>query len=78
MSSDEAREAFEQVLALGVRPVDTAPLLREAWTMRHNVTIADALYIVLCRRLQVALVTGDVRLAKAPGLGVEVLTASSP
>jgi predicted nucleic acid-binding protein len=41
--------------------------------MRHNVTVADALYGVIARRLGVPLVTGDVRLAKAPGLGVEML-----
>jgi predicted nucleic acid-binding protein len=58
--------AFDQLLALRVRRVDTAPLLREAWNMRANVTVADA--------LDVALVTGDVRLAQAPGLGVHVLT----
>lgn len=28
--------------------------------MRHNVTIADALYVVVARRLEVALVTGDL------------------
>jgi len=39
--------------------------------------VADALYVVIARRLQVALVTGDSRLARAPGLGVSVLTSTS-
>jgi len=36
--------------------------------MRQNVTVADALYVVVARRLEVALVTGDLRLAQAPGV----------
>ncbi len=78
LTPDEAQSALDQLLALRVRRVDTAPLLREAWSMRHNVTVADALYVVVARRLEVALVTGDLRLAQAPGLGVDVLTPSSP
>lgn len=78
LTVDDAQAALDQLLALRVRRVDTAPLLREAWSMRHNITMADALYVVLARRLDVALVTGDVRLAQAPGLGVDVLTSLSP
>jgi len=78
LTPDDAQAALDQLLALGVRRVDTAPLLREAWSLRHNVTVADALYVVVARRLEVALVTGDLRLAQAPGLGVDVLTPSSP
>ena len=75
LTAADAQTAFEQMLALRVRRVDTAPLLREAWSMRANVTVADALYVVIARRLDVALVTGDVRLAQAPGLRVHVLTS---
>ncbi len=74
----DAQVALDQLLALRVRRVDTSPLLREAWSMRHNVTMADALYVVIARRLDVALVTGDLRLTQAPGLGVDVLTSASP
>jgi predicted nucleic acid-binding protein len=75
LTTTEAHTALDQMLALRVRRVDTAPLLREAWNMRANVTVTDALYVVIARRLDVALVTGDVRLAQAPGLGVHVLTS---
>lgn len=78
VSPTDAQAALEHLLALRVRRVDTSPLLLEAWGMRHNVTVADALYVVIARRLDVPLVTGDVRLAKAPGLGVEVLGFPSP
>lgn len=76
ISSDEARQAFEHLLALRVRRVDTLPLVREAWALRHNVTIGDGLYVVLARRLDIPLVTGDVRLTKAPHLGIDILTAT--
>jgi predicted nucleic acid-binding protein len=75
LTATDTQTAFDQMLALRVRRVDTAPLLREAWSMRPNVTVADALYVVIARRLDVALVTGDVRLAQAPRLGVRVLTS---
>jgi len=78
LTREEAQAAFDQLLALRVRRVDTAPLLRQAWSMRHNVTPADALYVTIARRLSVALVTGDLRLARAPGLGIHVLTSSPP
>jgi predicted nucleic acid-binding protein len=77
VSAAEAQAALDQLLALLVRRIDTGPLFSEAWTMRHNVTVADALYVVIARRLDVALVTGDARLARAPGLGVEILSSAS-
>lgn len=48
-------------------------LLDEAWSLRSNLTIADAIYVVLARRLRAPLVTLDNRLRRAPGLGIEVL-----
>lgn len=49
-----------------------SPLLAPAWELRHNLALRDALYIALARRLRARFVTGDARLAQAPGLGVEV------
>ena len=49
------------------------PLLAAAWRLRHNLALRDALYITLARRLGVAFVTADGRLARAPALGVEVV-----
>lgn len=75
LSATEARETLEQLLALRVRRIDTAPLFSQAWTLRRNVTVADALYVVIARRLDVALVTGDARLTRAPGLGIPILSS---
>ena len=44
-------------------------------TKRGNLTVADALYVVLAEHLSAALVTADVKLANAPGLGVPTIHA---
>lgn len=43
------------------------PLAELAWTLRHNVSFYDALYVALAVRLDLPLVTADARLARAPG-----------
>lgn len=47
-----------------------APLLSDAWELRANVSLRDALYVALARRLDAMLITADARLARAPELGV--------
>lgn len=54
------------------------PLLIAAWGLRHNLSLRDALYVTLARRLGAAFVTADARLARAPALGVEVVLVVSP
>ena len=36
-----------------------APLLVEAWKLRHNLIVHDALYVALARQLDATLITGD-------------------
>jgi predicted nucleic acid-binding protein len=56
--------------------VSVAPLLVEAWQLRNNLTVHDALYVVATRRLDGAtLVTTDRKLPNAPGVDVPVITA---
>ena len=52
------------------RRASVRTLASEAWALRHNVTIGDALYVVMARHLHATLITLDVRLANAPTLGV--------
>ena len=49
-------------------------LSEDIWALRDNVTACDAAYVTLARLLDATLVTRDTRLAKAPGLGIPVLT----
>lgn len=66
--------AVERVLGGPLRRVSIKPLTREAWRLRGNLTIADALYVVVARHLDCELVTVDQRLANAPGLPVRTIT----
>jgi predicted nucleic acid-binding protein len=50
------------------------PLLPESWALLANFTPYDACYVALARNLGCPLVTGDRRLARAPGLGVPLIT----
>lgn len=52
------------------------PLSGPAWSLRHNLSFYDALYVALAARLAVPLLTADARLARAPGLpcAVEVIS----
>jgi predicted nucleic acid-binding protein len=53
------------------------PLLTNAWGLRHNLSLRDALYVALARGLGAALVTADARLAQAPALGIERILVAS-
>ncbi len=48
------------------------PLLRRAYELRANLTAYDAAYVALAEALDCALLTGDARLARAPGLSCPV------
>ena len=54
-----------------------APLLRDAWALRHNLTLRDALYIALARRLKATFLTADARLARAPDVGVSLIVVAN-
>jgi predicted nucleic acid-binding protein len=70
-----AQLAMNDLSDLRIDRVPHAPLLERAWELRQNLTIYDGVYIALAERLDVTLVTADVRLAQAPGArcGIEVL-----
>ena len=66
-------QAVDDLMDAPVRRFSTVPLLAEAWTLRANVSAADALYVVLARILRCPLVTADRKLSWAPGLGVPLV-----
>ena len=49
------------------------PLLEEAWALRSNLALRDALYVALARRLAATLLSADRRLSRSPSLGVPVI-----
>lgn len=68
---------------LAVMPIErtpmVGPLLRDAWNMRHHVTMSDALYLALARSVGGRVLTVDSRLRRAAPdltLGPEDLAAA--
>jgi predicted nucleic acid-binding protein len=64
----------DSLRALRIRRYPHGSLLEEIWSLRRNLTAYDATYIALARQLDATLVTRDERLARAPDLGIAVLT----
>ena len=67
-------QAVDDLMDAPVRRFSTLPLLAEAWTLRANVSAADACYVVLARILRCPLVTADRKLSRASKLGVPLIT----
>lgn len=75
-----AAAAAARLRALARLPVERyalAPLLVDAWALRESVSLRDALYVALARRLGAALLTTDRRLTRSPGLQVSVIFAGT-
>ncbi|MBO9569224.1 MAG: type II toxin-antitoxin system VapC family toxin [Cellulomonas iranensis] len=51
-----------------------APLQDRVWRLAHNLSAYDAAYVALAEHLDAPLLTGDHRLAAAPGVGCTVVT----
>ncbi len=59
--------AIGDLEAIDVDRYPTLPLMRRAYELRANVTAYDATYVALAEALGCDLLTGDRRLASAPG-----------
>jgi predicted nucleic acid-binding protein len=73
LPDDRAGVALDRLAAMPVERVPDRVLVHDAWSLRHNVSASDALYVALARRLACPLVTLDRRLATAPDLGITVI-----
>ncbi len=76
LSDQRFAVAVEDLEDLELDRYPALPLMRRAYEMRANVTAYDATYIALAELLGCELLTGDRRLATAPGAGcaIRVLT----
>lgn len=59
--------ALNDLSAMPLKRAPHLPLLRRCWELRENVTTYDASYVALAEALDVLLLTGDRRLARATG-----------
>ncbi|HMJ03085.1 MAG TPA: type II toxin-antitoxin system VapC family toxin [Conexibacter sp.] len=72
MSDERAQQTLRLLIDADIDRFPIAPLVVDAWALRHNVSSYDAFYIALARSLECPLVTCDRALARAPGLGITV------
>jgi len=73
-SAARVQVALDRLLAAPVRRVSVLPLVGKAWSLRHNMTVADALYVVVAKHLGAELVTTDLKLANSPTLPISTIT----
>jgi predicted nucleic acid-binding protein len=62
----DAAASLDRLIHWPLRRATLIPLLQDAWSYRPNITIADALYVVLAERLHASLLTDDHKLANSP------------
>jgi predicted nucleic acid-binding protein len=62
-----ARLALDDLAALPAQRAPHRPLLPRCWELRNNLTIYDAAYVALAEAMNTTLLTGDRKLARAPG-----------
>lgn len=77
LSQRRADLALGDLGAVPIRRASHRPLLARCWQSRDNLTPYDAAYVALAEALETVLITGDAKLARAPGLmcRVEVIAA---
>jgi predicted nucleic acid-binding protein len=73
ISPERAGEAIASLADSPLHRLPTTGVIQAAWALRDNVTPTDACYVATARSLGVPLLTADVHLARAPGLGVPVI-----
>ena len=67
LDARRARLAVDDLAALPARRAPHRPLLPRCWELRNNLTIYDAAYVALAEAMSATLLTGDQKLARAPG-----------
>jgi predicted nucleic acid-binding protein len=71
-----AEEALQDLRDWDLERVSHRDLVEVAWTMRHNVSPYDALYVAAARLFGATLLTADGPLSRAGSLGVRVQNAT--
>jgi predicted nucleic acid-binding protein len=72
LDNGRARSALADLFDLPLRRAPHLPLLPRCWELRANLTVYDASYVALAELLGAPFVTGDRRIARAPGVRCQV------
>jgi predicted nucleic acid-binding protein len=68
LSDDRGELALEHFSLLDLNRYSHDTFWRRIWALKENITAYDAAYVALAEALDAPLVTGDRKLAKAPGI----------
>lgn len=74
MTTRQVSARLRHVAAAPVQRHLLTPLLTDAWKLRHNLRLVDALYVELANRLDASIVTTDAGLAAAASTAQLVTT----
>ena len=78
ISPARAELAIDRLSRWHLRQAAVAPLMLPAWSQRHNMSVADAIYVALADQLGAALLTDDHRLVGAPTFPADVAVLQLP
>jgi predicted nucleic acid-binding protein len=68
LNGARALAVLEDLKDLYIDRIGHRALVARCWELRDNLTIYDAAYVALAEALDMALITADGRLARAPGV----------
>jgi predicted nucleic acid-binding protein len=72
VTSSEARQALDDLVALDLERYSHDVLLPAMWKLHRNATAYDAAYLALAQLLRAPLVTCDRKLARVPGARIRI------
>ncbi len=72
ISDDRAATALDDLSFWQGQRLAATDLLREAWSLRHNISAYDAFYVAAAQLYDAQVLTADGPLARAPQLGVVI------
>ena len=78
LAATRAEQAVDRLRRWHLRQAAVAPLVADAWSRRHNMSVADAIYVALAEQLDAALLNDDRRLIGAPMLPKSVKVLQLP
>ncbi len=76
LEASAGQQAIATLIELPFERVSHRPLIPRIWQLKDNLTPYDASYVALAEHLDVPLYTGDMRLARSPGIRCPVILLS--
>ena len=78
LAAARAEDAVDRLGRWHLRQAAVASLVPSAWSRRHNMSAADAIYVALAEQLGAALLTDDHRVIGAPTFPTSVRVLQLP